>query len=536
MKKYSMGIDYGTLSARAILVDLDTGKCVGNSEFAYPHAVMTENLPDGTTLEENMALQHPQDYLDATQYMIHDLLERFSLNSNSIVGIGIDFTSCTMLAVDKNGTPLCFYDEYISNPHAYAKSWKHHSPQKQADKITAIAQNRKEAWLEKYGGKVSCEWLLPKILETLEEAPEVFDKTARFIEAGEWLTWLLTGKEVHSSCMAGFKAMWNRKDGYPHDEFFKEMHPQLCGIVGTKISANVLPAGTKAGTISEYGSQFSGLSQGTAVAVPLIDAHTTLPAAGITEEGKLMMIIGTSTCHIVLSKEAQNMKGICGYVEDGIIPGYIAYEAGQSCVGDSFDWFINNCVPASYAEHAKEEGVNLYDYIQKLAENLEVGESGLVALDWWNGNRTPLADFDLKGTIYGLTLQTKPEEIYRAIIESTAFGSKLIVDLYENNGIAINEVYASGGIPQKNSLLMQIYADVLNKEITVPLIQQVGATGSAIFGAYAGGYFDTIEDAAKRIANHEKTVYTPNREKVEKYQKLYSIYKDLFEFFSKYKP
>lgn len=536
MKKYSMGIDYGTLSARAILVDLDTGKAVGDSEFVYPHAVMTDKLPDGTALAENTALQHPQDYLDAIQYTIHDLLERFSLAPDSIVGIGIDFTSCTMLAIDKTRTPLCFYDEYKSNPHAYAKLWKHHSPQKQANWITAIAERRKEPWLENYGGKLSCECFLPKILETLEEAPEIYSKTERFIEAGEWLVWLLTGKESHSSCMAGFKAMWNKKDGYPCDNFFEEIHPRLRGIVGTKISENILPCGTKAGYISEYGTQLTGLSPSTAVAVPIIDAHVALPAAGIAEEGKLMLIIGTSSCHIVLSKEQKNVKGICGFVEDGIIPSFVAYEAGQSCVGDIFDWFIKNCVPASYAERAQKEGKNLFDYVQKLAEKLEVGKSGLVALDWWNGNRTPLADFDLKGTIFGLTLQTKPEEIYRAIIESTAFGTKLIVDLYENSDIAIDEVYASGGISQKNSLLMQIYADVLNKEITVPLIKQAGAIGSAVFGAYAGEYFDTIQDAAKFIARHEKIVYIPNPENVKKYQKLYGTYKDLFEFFSKYKP
>lgn len=451
MKKYSIGIDYGTLSARAILVDVENGKEKASAEFVYPHAVMDKTLEDGTIVENKSAFQNPQDYLDALAYTISAVLKESDVKIEDVVGIGVDFTSCTVLPVDEKGVPLCFYDEFKSEPHAYVKLWKHHSAQKEADEITKKAIGNHEKWLDSYGGRVSSEWLFPKILETLRKAPEVYEKAFRFVEAGDWITWMLTGENVCSSCMAGYKGMWNKNTGYPSKDFFKMIAPEFENIVGEKLSTNIKATGTKAGEINEFASKLTGLNVGTAVAVPIIDAHSALPAAGIAESGKLMLIIGTSTCHIVMDKEEKPVFGICGMVKDGIIPGLVAYEAGQAAVGDIFDWFIKNNVPYSYVEDAKNENKSIFAYLTEKAERLEVGESGLVALDWWNGNRTPYADFDLKGAIIGYTLQTKPEEIYRALIEATAFGTKSIVDLYEDNGVEINEIYATGGISQKNA-------------------------------------------------------------------------------------
>lgn len=535
MGKYSIGIDFGTLSARAIIVDVKGGKVIAASEFVYPHAVMDRALPDGTPLEAASAYQHPQDYIDALKHTLPAVISESGASLDDIVGICVDFTSPTLLPVDETGTPLCFFDEFKSEPHAYVKLWKHHSAQPEADEITAKAIASGEKWLQRYGGRVSSESIFPKILETLRKAPKVYEKAYRFIEAGDFITWLLIGENVSSSCMAGYKCMWNRETGYPSREFLKTLAPEFETIVGTKISENIKPTGTKAGEVNVYGSELTGLKLGTTVAVPIIDAHSSLPAAGIAEGGKLMLILGTSACHIIMDEEEKNVPGICGAVRDGIIPGLVAYEAGQNATGDIFDWFVKNSVPQSYTDAAEKENKSIFTYLTEKAEKLEVGESGLVAIDWWNGNRTPYADFALKGAIMGYTLQTRPEEMYRALIESTAFGTKAIVDIYVDNGVAINEIYATGGISQKNSFLMQIYADVIGKEIKVPDMKQAGAMGSAILAAFAGGGYDTVKAAVTGMVNVDVKTYRPNPENTEKYKPIYEEYRALSEFFAKRK-
>ena len=533
MTKYAIGVDFGTLSARALLVDLSNGNEVSESEFTYPHAVMTEEDFNGISLLKTDAFQHPQDYLDAFRAVVRGVVENAKITASDVIGVGIDFTSCTVLPVKKDGTPLCFLDKFKNNPQAYVKLWKHHSAEPEAESITKLATEKGEKWLKGYGGKVSSEWMFSKFLETLHKSPEVFNECDRFLEAADWLTWQLTGVETHSSCMAGYKGLWNKETGYPSNEFWKNFDPKFGDIIGRKISENVIPTGTKAGEIDERGAELCGLAVGTAVAVPIIDAHAALPAAGIVDSGKLMIIAGTSSCHIVMSEEKKDVRGICGSVTDGIIPGLVAYEAGQACVGDSFDWFVKNCVPAKYSDDAKRVGKSIFEYLTEKAENLKVGESGLLALDWWNGNRTPYADYDLTGMILGLNLQTKPEEIYRAIIESTAFGTRAIIDLYEKSGVAVSEVYVAGGISHKNEFMMQLYADVLGREIKIAKSTQAGAKGSAIFASVAGGYFPTAKDAASVIADECDKIYYPCHENTEKYEKLYNEYIKLSDFFAK---
>ncbi len=533
MSKYSIGVDFGTLSARALLVNLENGQEVCDSEFVYPHAVMTDEDFDSQALSKTDAFQHPGDYLDAISFVIKSVLKKSEINVNDVVGVGIDFTSCTVLPVKSDGTPLCFLDEFRNEPQAYVKLWKHHSAEKEAEEITALATKLEQKWLSAYGGKVSSEWLFPKFLETLHKAPRVFESCDRFIEAGDWLVWQLTGTEVHSSCMAGYKGLWNKENSYPSNEFWGRLHKDFGNIIGTKVSEKVAPTGSKAGEINKAGSELTGLKEGTAVAVPVIDAHAALPAAGITDSGKLMVICGTSSCHIVMDKENTPVKGICGSVEDGIIPGLVAYEAGQASVGDSFDWFVKNCVPSSYTEKAKGKGISIFDYLTEKAEKLKVGESGIMALDWWNGNRTPHADYDLTGLLIGLNQNTGPEEIYRAIIESTAFGTRAIIDLYKNSGVRVDEIYFAGGIPQKNPFIMQIYSDVLGTEIKIAKSTQAGAKGSAVFASYAGGHFNSVKEAASVIADKCEKVYYPNGENVQKYEILYNEYLKLSEFFSK---
>jgi len=531
VKKYSLGIDYGTLSARGLLVDLTDGNEVAVSEFVYPHAILQSEFFTEVKLDNNSALQHPQDYLDALQYIVKDILNKTQILPENIVGIGFDFTSCTVLPVTEDGTPLCFLEQYRNNPHAYVKLWKHHSAEKEANEITELAEKEKEQWLSGYGNKVSSEWLFPKLLEIFHKAPEIYDATERFIEAADWLVWKITGTEVHSSCMAGYKGLWNKENGYPKNEFWEKIDEQFGNIIGTKVFENVLPTGTKAGEITAHGSSITGLKEGTAVAVPIIDAHAALPAAGIVDGGKLMLIIGTSTCHIVMSEKQKEVNGICGSVADGIIPGYVAYEAGQACVGDSFDWFMKNCVPEKYMHEAKINNKSIFEYMDEKASELKIGENGILVLDWWNGNRTPYADYDLSGLILGLTLKTKPEEIYRGLLESTAFGTKAIVDLYEKNGIEINEIYAAGGISQKNPLLMQIYSDVLGKPVKVTDSTQAGAKGSALFASVAGGHFRSAREAASVVSDGSKKVYMPDLRSTEKYTILYKEYVKLSEYF-----
>ncbi|MEE1013303.1 MAG: ribulokinase [Clostridia bacterium] len=533
MSKYSIGVDFGTLSARALLVSLENGQEICDAEFAYPHAIMTDKDFNAQSLTKTDAFQHPQDYLDAISFVIKSVLSKSKVNTDDVVGVGIDFTSCTVLPVKEDGTPLCFLDKFKNEPQAYVKLWKHHSAEKEAEEITALAKKLNQKWLSAYGGKVSSEWLFPKLLETLHKAPRVFESCDRFLEAGDWLVWQLTGTEVHSSCMAGYKGLWNKKTAYPSNKFWSRLDKDFGNIIGTKVSENVVPTGSKAGVINEAGSELTGINTGTAVAVPIIDAHAALPAAGITDAGKLMVICGTSSCHIVMNKENTTVKGICGSVEDGIVPGFTAYEAGQASVGDSFDWFVKNCVPSIYEEAAKAEGISVFDYLTKKAESLKVGESGIIALDWWNGNRTPYANYDLTGALIGLNPHTKPEEIYRAIIESTAFGTKAIVDLYNNSGVRVDEIYFAGGISQKNPFIMQLYSDVLGTEIKIAKSVQAGAKGSAIFASYAGGYFGSVNEAALAIADKCEKIYYPNSENMKKYEVLYNEYIKLSEFFSK---
>ena len=534
MKKYTIGIDYGTLSARAVLLDIENGNEVCVSEYVYPHGVITGTL-NGVKLDESAAFQHPQDYVDALSHTIADILKQSEVLPEQVVGVGLDFTACTMLPVDDDFKPLCMKDEFKDNPMAYVKLWKHHGAQKQADYITEMAEKSGEKWLSAYGGKVSSEWLLPKILETVEKSPDVYEKTEYYAEAGDWIVWLLTGNNVRSCCMAGFKGCWMPGDGYPSNDFLKALNPMLDNLVHTKLKGEVKEVGTVAGTITKYGAQLTGLCEGTVVSVPCIDAHAGLPAGGISDSGQMMLIIGTSACHIMLDKYSVDVPGTCGKVYGGLFPGYEVYESGQCCVGDMFDWFVKNCVPYSYKEKADKLGVSVFDYIETLADKIPAGENKVLALDWWNGNRTPYADSELTGSVFGLTLNTKPEDIYRALIESTAFGSKVIFDLYKKYGVEIKEVYASGGISLKNKMLMQIYADVLGMEIKVADCKQAGATGSAIFAAYASGEFATVEEAVKKLSKECSVVYKPNLDNTHKYKKLYNRYVELSDYFAKNK-
>jgi len=537
MPKYSVGVDYGSLSGRAVLVEIGTGKELSSCVYDYPHAVMDKALPDGTKLGVDWALQDPQDYLDVLSHTIPPLLQKTGVKAEDVIGVGTDFTACTVLPVKADGTPLCFLSAFKDNPHAYVKLWKHHAAQDKANKLNEIAEKMGEKWLARYGGKISSEWEIPKLWQILDEAPEVYDAMDYFVEAADWIIWQLTGVQSRNSCTAGYKAMWHKKEGYPSKAFFKALDPRLENVTETKLSCPVTPLGQKAGEITAEAAALTGLKEGTAIAIGNVDAHVTIPAVKIDSEGKLLGIMGTSTCHVLLGKEEKSVPGMCGVVEDGIMPGFYGYEAGQSCVGDHFAWFVKNCVSAEYEKAAAKEGKDIHSYLTELANKLVPGESGLVALDWWNGNRSVLVDVDLTGLMIGMTLQTKPEEMYRALIEATAYGTRKIVETFNKSGVPIREFYASGGISQKNPMAMQIYADVINLPVRIAGSAQGPALGAAIFGAVAAGRqrggYDDIFQATRDMGNLRDDIYMPNPQSAAVYDKLYAEYDILHDYFGR---
>ncbi len=537
MAKYAIGVDFGTLSARALVVEIGTGRELAARAMDYPHAVMDEALPDGTRLGTDWALEHPRDYLDCLAGTIPGAMADSGVDPKDVVGLGIDFTACTLMPCKADGTPLCFLPDFEHNPHAYIKLWKHHAAQDHADRLNAIAGARGETFLNRYGGKISSEWAIPKIWQTLEQAPEVYAAADRFIEAADWVIWQLCGREARNACTAGYKAMWSKREGYPSEDFFAALDPRLRRVVEEKLSRDIYPIGAKAGEITAEAAKLTGLPVGTAVAVANVDAHVAMPALGITDPGKLLMIMGTSTCHIVLGREEKLVPGMCGVVEDGVIPGYMGFEAGQSCVGDHFAWFVENCVPERYMTEARERGLHIQQLLTEKAAKLAVGESGLLALDWWNGNRSVLVDANLTGVMLGMTLQTKPEDMYRALIEATAYGTRMIVDTFAENGVAIDELYACGGIAEKNPMMMQIYSDVVNREIFISRSAQAPALGSAMFGAVAAGKanggYDTIQGAAREMGGVKDTVYRPIPENVAVYDRLFAEYRRLHDLFGR---
>lgn len=535
MKKYTVGIDYGSLSGRVLVVDVENGEEVACTVVDYAHAVMDRVLPDGVTeLAPETALQHPQDYLDVLK-AVPQALKEAGITKEQVIGIGVDFTSCTVMPIYKDGMPLCFDEKFANRPHAYSKLWKHHAAQYEADRFNEVVEERGEEFIKRYGGRMSSEWVVPKAMQILHEDEEVYNAMDRFIEGGDWIVMQLTGEEKRSLCQAGYKAVWSKKDGYPSNEFFKALDPRMEHFVDEKLSHDIYATTDTAGYLTKEAAQLTGLMEGTAVAVANIDAHVALPAVKITEPGKMLMIMGTSTCHIMMGKEEKFIPGVGGVVEDGVVPGYFAYEAGQACVGDHFDWMVHNAVPASYEKEAKEKNISIHQLLTEKASKLKPGESGLIALDWWNGNRSILTDADLTGLLLGCTLLTKPEEIYRTLIEATAFGTRVIIEAFEEGGVPIEELFAAGGISKKNAMMMQIYSDITNREIRISSSAQAPALGAALFGAVAAGSekggYDTIQEASEKMSRLEDKMYKPNPENVALYNKLYEEYKTLHDYF-----
>lgn len=538
MCKYTIGIDYGTQSGRVIVVDTSSGEIVGEAVSPYLDGVICNKLPGSDVrLPEDWALENPEDFLNVLKIAVPEAVKKSKVDIKDIIGIGVDFTSCTMMPVSKEGKVLCQYDEYKDRPHAWCKLWKHHAAQEEANRLNSIAMKRNEEFLSLYGGKISSEWMIPKIWQILNEDSQIYDEAFTFMEATDWITMQMTDLNVRNSCTAGYKAMWNKQKGYPNESFFEALDPRLTCIVKDKLKGPILAIGEKAGVLSSKMAMEMGLNPGIAVAVGNIDAHVAAPAVQVTEPGKLLMIMGTSSCNILLANEEKSIPGICGVVEDGSVPGYFAYEAGQSAVGDIYEWFVTHCIPESYSKEALEQEVNIHTLLELKASKLKPGESGLLALDWWNGNRSCLVDADLTGLFIGMSLQTKPEELYRTLIEATAFGQRMIIENFRKHGIAVDELYACGGLSEKNKMLMQIYADITNMEIKISASKQTPALGSAIYAAVAAGEacggYDSVFEGAQKMAHLKDETYSPKPENVRIYNKLYAEYVKLHDYFGK---
>lgn len=534
---YSIGMDFGTLSARAVLINLNNGEELATSVYGYQDAVIDSYLPDtDVQLPTNYVLQNPLDYKDAVEALLKDIWKKAGIDPADIISIGVDFTSCTALPVDEAMIPLCYYERYRSNPHSWTKLWKHHGAQKEADRINEVANERKELFIKRYGGKSSSEWYFAKLIEIYNKAPDIYDATYKFVEAGDWVVWLLTGNLTTSTCMAGYKAFWNEVEGYPSSDFFASIDSGLRNITDKAVQ-NVYPVGTRAGGLTQEMADTVGLKAGTSVAVCMIDAHAAVPVVGVKGDDSMMMTMGTSLCQILVSKKEVLAEGICGVVKDGVLPGYYGYETGQAAVGDIYDWFVSNFASRKFIDEADEKNISIFNVMNEGASKLKPGESGLIALDWWNGNRSMLNNSNLTGLILGMTLQTTPEEIYRALIEATAFGTRKIVESMHEYGINIDNIFACGGLSRKSKFVMQVFTDVLGKEIKVTSIEQTTAYGAAIYGMVAAGRenggFSSPTEATESLCKGVNRIFKPNMNNHKVYMELYDIYIKLHDFFGK---
>jgi len=526
----AIGLDFGTASVRAVLVETQTGTQRSSSVVAYAHGVIDARLPgsDGP-LGADWALQDPSDYLGAMESAVRAVLAGADVDPAAVVGIGVDFTSCTILPVDRIGWPLCLSKEYAGRPHAWVKLWKHHAAQPQADRINSIAAARQEPFLANYGGRTSSEWLVAKVLQIVDEDPGVYDAADAFVEGGDWVVWQLTGTLARNACAAGYKGFWTREHGFPSSAFFGALDPRLAVLPGTKLRGTITAPGRRVGTLTTAMAHRLGLSERTAVGAAIIDAHSAVPAAGVVTPGRMVLVMGTSTCHMLLADRHAPVEGIGGIVWDGIVEGYYGYEAGQAAVGDLFAWCVRE------TGGSPENGED-FTALEREAAAIAPGSHGLLALDWWNGNRSVLGNADLTGLLVGLTLSTTRGHIYRSLLEATGYGTRRILDAFDAQAIPVTELIAVGGLAERSPLLLQIYADVTQRPIRFATADAC-ALGAAMLGAVAagermGGHSSLVEAAARMTRLTGRQV-EPNQDASRVYDELYREYLELHDHFGR---
>ena len=534
-ERYVIGVDFGTLSSRALVVRVRDGAEAGSAVCEYRHGVLDRALPgpDGQAAElpPDWALQVPGDYREALKSAVPAAVRASGIDPGDVIGIATDFTACTVLPVLADGTPLCELPQYEGRPHAYVKLWRHHAAQPYADRINAVARERKEPWLPRYGGLISSEWEFAKALQVLAEDPEIYQRMDHWVEAADWIVWQLCGRYVRNACTAGYKGIY--QDGrYPDAEFLAALDPRFAGFAASKLAAPIGQLGEAAGTLTEEAAQWTGLRPGIAVAVGNVDAHVTAPAARAVEPGQMLAIMGTSTCHVMNAEHLVEAPGMCGVVDGGIVSGLYGYEAGQSGVGDIFAWFADGFVPGTYSRAAERAGLSLHEHLTAMAAGQPPGAHGLLALDWESGNRSILVDHDLSGLVVGMTLATRPEEVYRALIEATAFGTRTIVENFATYGVPATEFVAAGGL-LRNEFLLQVYADVLRMPVATCASEQAPALGAAIHAAVAAGAYPDVRAAGAAMGGRGRRTYLPDPAAADVYDRLYAQYARLHDYFGR---
>jgi L-ribulokinase len=529
---YVVGVDFGTLSGRALVVRVADGAELGSAVHEYRHGVMDEVLDaSGRRLPPDWALQDPEDYLDVLRHAVPAAIGEAGIDPAQVIGIGTDFTACTVLPVLADGTPLCEFLELRDRPHAYPKLWKHHASQPQADRITELAHVRGETWLARYGGKISAEWQFAKALQVLEEDPDIFRLADRWIEAADWIIWQLAGTETRNACTAGYKGIW--QDGhYPSREYLAALHPGFAGFADDKLAHPISALGDRAGALTPRAAGWTGLPSGIAVAVGNVDAHVTPGAANAVGPGQMVAIMGTSTCHVMNGQILAEVPGMCGVVDGGILAGSWGYEAGQSGVGDIFAWFSEHLVPPEYHAAARRNGLTVHDVLTAEAASQPPGAHGLIAVDWLNGNRSVLVDHHLSGAVVGMTLATRAPEIYRALLEATAFGTRVIIDAFETAGLPVSDLIIAGGL-MRNQLLMQIYADVTRRPLSLVASEHAPALGSAIHAAVAAGAYPDVRTASVAMGKVHARAFKPDPVSADVYDQLYAEYFLLHDYFGR---
>jgi L-ribulokinase len=528
--RYSIGLDFGSLSVRGLLVNVDTGEELASAIFEYPHGIITE-LPDGTALPTHFALQYPDDYLQGAVAVIREVMFKTGISPQKVIGIGIDSTASTILPVDTNGIPLCMKKEFMNEAHGYIKLWKHRGANQYAEHMRKLAIEMREPWLSRFGNIITPEWFFPKIAELAEQAPNVYAAATSIIELGDWIVWQFTGTQSRSIALARCNGLFT-ENTFPDEDYFAAVSPSIKKVVGEKLQGIYLPLGACAGGLTIEAAKNMGLCPGTAVGPAIVDSHASVAASGAMAEGDMIITLGTSAVEILLLRQFKGIPGIHISAQDGSIPGLYSAGGGQCSVGDSYEWFIKNCVPETYTEEARRLGLTIHQLLRNKANGFRPGKSGLMALDWWNGVRTPLFRFDFSGLLLGLTIRTRPEEIYRALLEATAFGIRRTVELFKDNGYVPKQLFAVGGIPQKDPFLMQMIADVLNLPIHICRSKQTCALGSAILGAVAADPSHDFNTAVERMSSSVQISYIPNKDNYLQYNRLYHEYLKLSEYIS----
>lgn len=537
MKKYTIGLDFGSLSCRGILVDTSDGRICAEAVMAYPHGVMTEKLTGGTLLEGDVAFQHPRDFREAMVAVVRELVGGCE-NAENIVGIAADTTVSTVIALAADFLPLCELEEFASRPQAFAKMWKHHGAAPMAKRVEQICIKQNRPYLDWYGGSISPESLFMKAIEAFERDREVYDRTACFIELADYVTSLLAGKPIFSRPLMKSKAFYDPKTGYPDADFLRAIDPDLVGLPNKLTYAfkdrTVATPGEAAGKLCSEMAKELGLPTGITVSAGTADSYSPLLGIGIKSSGQMIMTVGTSTGIMIMSDEPRRVEGVTASLPEIYgIKNKHCYASGQTSTGDALGWFAENCIPSRYEREAEAKELSIQALLTEKAALLPAGSGGVMALDWLGGNKSCLANPNLTGLFIGLTLSTKPEQMYRALIEATAFGARAIVENYEKSGVPVREIRAAGGIVGKNKLLMQIYADVIGLPIKAGRCPQIPALGAAINAAVAAGVYPDIERAVDAMSVKDFDIYTPNRENHEAYNELYAEYMTLHDYFGK---